>query len=65
MHFSYKNIYYLAILIPSIEVGARRMYDIGKRGSFLLIHINNIVPAVTDDQIGDNKYGVDPKAVVV
>jgi len=32
MHFSYKNIYYLAILIPSIEVGARRMYDVGKSG---------------------------------
>jgi len=56
------NIYTLAILIPSIAVGVRRMHDVGKSGWFLLIPIYNLILACTDGVKGDNEYGADPKA---
>ena len=59
------NLYYLAVLIPSIAVGVRRMHDVGKSGWFLLIPIYNLVLAVTEGQKGDNQYGADPKIEVV
>jgi len=56
------TIYSLAILIPAIAVGVRRMHDVGKSGWFLLIPIYNLILACTDDVKGDNEYGADPKA---
>jgi uncharacterized membrane protein YhaH (DUF805 family) len=58
------NIYTLAVLIPGIAVGVRRMHDVGKSGWFLLIPIYNLVLACTDGVNGDNEYGTDPKANV-
>ncbi|MFT6200139.1 MAG: uncharacterized membrane protein YhaH (DUF805 family) [Vicingaceae bacterium] len=58
------NIYSLAVLIPSIAVGVRRMHDVGKSGWFLLIPIYNLILACTDGINGDNEYGADPKANV-
>ncbi|MCX6181573.1 MAG: DUF805 domain-containing protein, partial [Bacteroidetes bacterium] len=55
------TIYSLALLIPSIAVGVRRMHDVGKSGWFLLIPIYNIILACTDGQKGENQYGSDPK----
>ena len=55
------NIYSLAILIPSIAVGVRRMHDVGKSGWFLLIPIYNLILACTDGVKGENEYGGDPK----
>lgn len=54
-------LYSLAILIPSIAVGVRRMHDVGKSGWFLLIPIYNLVLAVTEGDTGPNEYGDDPK----
>ncbi|GMR18917.1 MAG: hypothetical protein BMS9Abin34_039 [Patescibacteria group bacterium] len=54
-------IYQLAILVPSVAVGVRRMHDVNKSGWFLLIPIYNLILAVTDGTKGDNKYGSDPK----
>lgn len=56
------NIYSLAVLVPSIAVGIRRMHDIGKSGWFILIPIYSIVLAATAGDQGDNEYGPDPKA---
>ncbi len=56
------NLYTLAILIPSISVGVRRMHDVGKSGWFLLIPIYNFVFAVTEGEKGENQYGADPKS---
>ncbi|MHA8082717.1 DUF805 domain-containing protein [Aquirufa sp. A-Brett2-15D] len=56
------TIYQVAIIIPSIAVGVRRMHDVGKSGWFLLIPIYNLVLACTDGVKGDNEYGADPKA---
>ena len=56
------NLYTLAVLLPSIAVGVRRMHDVGKSGWFLLIPIYNFILAVTDGEKGENQYGADPKA---
>jgi uncharacterized membrane protein YhaH (DUF805 family) len=55
-------IYSLAMLIPGIAVGVRRMHDVGKSGWYLLIPIYNLVLACTEGTHGDNEYGQDPKA---
>jgi uncharacterized membrane protein YhaH (DUF805 family) len=55
------NVYSLAVLIPSIAVGVRRMHDVGKSGWFLLIPIYNLILACTDGTPSDNEYGPDPK----
>ena len=58
------NIYQLAVFVPSIAVGVRRMHDVGKSGWFLLIPIYNLILACTDGVKGENEYGADPKANV-
>ncbi len=62
------TIYGLAVLVPSLAVGVRRMHDIGKSGWWLFINIIPfvgwiwfIVLVVTDSQTGDNQYGPNPK----
>lgn len=52
----------LALLVPSIAVGVRRMHDVGKSGWFILIPIYNIILFITEGEKGDNQYGPDPKA---
>lgn len=61
-------IYNLAILVPSIAVGVRRMHDTNRSGWWLLINlipligfIIYIVFAVQDSDAGDNSYGANPK----
>ncbi|MDT3405257.1 DUF805 domain-containing protein [Mucilaginibacter terrae] len=54
-------IYSIAILLPSIAVGVRRMHDVGKSGWFLLIPIYNLILACTPGEMGPNEYGEDPK----
>jgi uncharacterized membrane protein YhaH (DUF805 family) len=61
-------IYVLAILVPSIAVGARRLHDVGKSGWFMLIAFVPIIGGIwlliltcTDGDSGDNEYGSNPK----
>lgn len=56
-------IYSLAVFIPGIAVGVRRMHDVGKSGWFLLIPIYNLILAFTEGEKGTNQYGVDPKEI--
>lgn len=56
------NIYSLAVLLPAIGVGVRRMHDVGKSGWFILIPIYNLILAATEGDKGPNEYGEDPKA---
>ncbi len=58
----------LAVLVPSIAVGIRRLHDIGKSGWWILISIIPIIGwiialifAVTDSQPMANQYGPNPK----
>lgn len=57
-----RPVYALAVLLPSIGVGIRRMHDVGKSGWFILVPIYNLVLACTDGVAGENEYGPDPKA---
>ncbi len=75
IHDSYgilSSIYGLALFIPAIAVFARRMHDIGKSGWWWLIMLIPLVGTIwlivllaTDSNPGDNKYGPDPKGIVV
>ena len=56
------SIYQLAVLIPSIAVGVRRMHDTDHSGWWLLVPIVSFVFLVTDGTKGDNQYGSNPKA---
>lgn len=60
-------IYSLAMLIPGIAVGFRRMHDIGKSGLWLLINfvpligsIWFIILAIKPSQPGANEFGPNP-----
>lgn len=55
------SIYYLAVIVPVIAVGVRRMHDVGKSGWYVLIPIYNLILAFTDGNVGPNEYGADPK----
>ncbi len=62
-------IYLLAVIVPGIAVGVRRLHDTDRSGWWLLI---NFVPyvgevvflvfTVLDGTPGENRYGPDPKA---
>jgi uncharacterized membrane protein YhaH (DUF805 family) len=55
-------IYSLAILIPSIAVGIRRMHDLGRSGWWILFPVVNFVFLFLDGQPEENEYGPNPKA---
>ena len=56
------NLYSLAVLVPAIAVGVRRMHDTDHSGWWLLFPIVNLIFAVTGGTQGDNRFGADPKA---
>jgi uncharacterized membrane protein YhaH (DUF805 family) len=51
------SLYLLAVSIPGLAVGARRMHDVGKSGWFLLIPIYNLVLACSMGTSDENEYG--------
>lgn len=53
--------YTIAVFIPGLAVGVRRMHDVGKSGWFLLIPFYNLILAVTEGEDGSNEYGPSPK----
>lgn len=64
-------IYSLAVLLPSLAVGIRRLHDLGKSGWWIFIALIPLVGAIwlivlfaTAGQPVENQYGPDPKAVV-
>jgi uncharacterized membrane protein YhaH (DUF805 family) len=64
------DIYGLALLIPSLAVGVRRLHDSGRSGWWLLIGLIPLIGTIilivflaTEGQEGDNPYGPDPKQV--
>ena len=56
------NVYGLAVLLPSIAVGVRRMHDTDHSGWWILMPIVNLVIACTEGTRGDNRFGPDPKS---
>lgn len=64
------GIYALAVFIPGLAVGVRRLHDVGKSGWMLLIALIPLIGAiwllvlmVTDSQQGSNKWGENPKEI--
>ncbi|MBI3634388.1 MAG: DUF805 domain-containing protein [Candidatus Yonathbacteria bacterium] len=65
-------LYSLAIIIPSIAVGVRRLHDTDHSGWWIFIFLIPFIGAiillvffVTDSQVGENKYGQNPKGAIV
>jgi uncharacterized membrane protein YhaH (DUF805 family) len=61
-------LYVLAMLLPSLAVGVRRLHDIGKSGWMMLISFIPLIGGiwllilfVSDSQPGENEYGLNPK----
>ena len=49
------QLYTLAIIIPTIAVGVRRMHDVGKSGWFILIPVYSFILAVSKGDEVENK----------
>lgn len=54
------SLFQLAVFIPSITVGVRRMHDSGKRGWWLLVPLANLYFILRKGNDGENKYGQKP-----
>jgi uncharacterized membrane protein YhaH (DUF805 family) len=62
------GLYSLAVLIPSLAVGVRRLHDTGRSGWWLLISLIPLIGAIIllvfacqDSEENDNQYGPNPK----
>ena len=67
--FGFLNILYsLAVLVPSVALGVRRLQDSGKSALWILIAFVPFIGAIVlliffvmDSEPGENKYGPNPK----
>jgi uncharacterized membrane protein YhaH (DUF805 family) len=64
------GLFALAMLIPSISVGVRRLHDTDRSGWWLLLGLIPVIGAIVlivfyllDSQPGENRFGPNPKAV--
>jgi len=62
------NLYILAVFIPNLAVGVRRLHDIDKSGWWLLITLIPLIGIIVliyflakDGQAGPNRFGPNPK----
>ena len=62
------GLYTLAVFLPSLAVGIRRLHDVNKSGWYYLLILLPIIGWIwlivllaTDGTKGPNQYGVDPK----
>ena len=56
------QLYSLAVILPTIAVGIRRMHDTNRSGWWIVVPIANIVFAATEGERNENQFGPDPKA---
>ena len=54
------RIYQLAVLIPSLAVGWRRIQDTDRSGWWLLVPLVGLIFLVSEGTKGDNKFGPNP-----
>lgn len=62
------SLYSLALLLPSLSVGARRLHDTGRTGWWQLLVLIPLLGAIVlivflaqDSEPGDNQYGPNPR----
>ncbi|OGU59009.1 MAG: hypothetical protein A2X64_03885 [Ignavibacteria bacterium GWF2_33_9] len=67
-YFVIYSLYALAILLPALAVGIRRLHDLGKSGWWIFISLIPLIGAIwllilmfTEGQRQANEYGPDPK----
>jgi uncharacterized membrane protein YhaH (DUF805 family) len=53
-------LYSLAMIVPSITVGIRRMHDTDHSGWWIIMPIANLVFALTPSMPGPNRFGPEP-----
>ena len=65
-------LYRLAVFVPGLAVGVRRLHDVGKSGWMLFIALIPMIGSIwlivlmaTDSNVGGNEYGQNPKEVLV
>lgn len=62
------SVFLLAMLLPSVAVGVRRLHDTGRTGWWILVGLIPLIGLVLiyfmllDSDAGDNAYGPNPKA---
>jgi uncharacterized membrane protein YhaH (DUF805 family) len=63
------SLYSLAVLVPTLAVGARRLHDTDRSGWWLLLYLIPVLGWIVlivfwamDGTVGQNTYGLDPKA---
>ncbi|MCD6681498.1 MAG: DUF805 domain-containing protein [Burkholderiaceae bacterium] len=66
----FSGLFMLAMLVPSLAVGVRRLHDIGRTGWWLLVAFVPIIGAIVlfvfavmDSERDTNAYGPNPKAL--
>jgi uncharacterized membrane protein YhaH (DUF805 family) len=65
------GLYSVAVLLPSIAVGARRLHDTSRTAWWLLIGLIPVIGTIVliiffvlDSTPGDNAYGPNPKGII-
>ncbi len=68
----FSNLYSLAVFLPSLAVGARRLHDTGRSGWWLLLGIVPLIGLIVliiffvqDSEPNENQYGPNPKLMRV
>lgn len=62
------TLYSLAVLVPSVAVGVRRLHDTGRSGWFMLLALIPVIGLVLiyflaiEGEKSENAFGPDPKA---
>jgi uncharacterized membrane protein YhaH (DUF805 family) len=64
--------FFIAFFLPVLSAGVRRMHDIGKSGTTLLVYFIPVIGGIwllvllsTDSQKGANKHGPNPKNPII
>lgn len=72
LNFVLYGLYALAMIVPGVAVGIRRLHDVGKSGWMVLVALIPIagpiwlfILLITDSQFGPNQYGPNPKEPVM
>ena len=61
IHPALYGLFWLAVLLPSLAVGVRRLHDTDRTGWWLIVPIVGFVFLCLEGQPGPNRFGASPK----